>query len=78
LRHSKGKRRITTKLSALSAYRAGKLRLPPGYRIERDADLMTLHRADGSMVAAFAAGAAPSEVVRTAEDDYHANGKSSA
>jgi hypothetical protein len=70
--------RMTTKTSALSAYRTGKLALPPGYRIERDADLMTVHRADGSMVAAFAAGEAPSEVVRAAEGDYRANGKSSA
>ncbi len=68
---------MTTKMSAVSAYRMGKLLLPPGYRIERDADLMTLHRADGSTVGAFVAGAAPSEVVRTAEDDYRANGKSS-
>jgi hypothetical protein len=64
-----GKRRMTTKLSALSAYRAGRLQLPPGYRLERDAEFMTLHRPDGSMVAAFAAGAAPSVVVSTAEDD---------
>ena len=69
---------MTTKTSALSAYRTGKLALPPGYRIERDADLMTVHRADGSMVPAFAAVGAPSEVVRAAEGDYRANGKSSA
>jgi hypothetical protein len=69
---------MITKKNAWSAYRSGKLRLPPGYRIERDADLMALHRADGSAVAAFVAGAAPSVVVRAAEDDYRAHGKSSA
>ena len=74
----KGKRPMTTKINASSAYRSGKLRLPPGYRIERDADIITLHRADGSIVGAFLAGSAPSAVVRAAEDDYRANGKSSA
>ena len=69
---------MTTKMSALSVYRVGKLRLPPGYRIEWDADLMTLRRADGSVVGAFALGATPSDVVRTAEVDYRANGKSGA
>ena len=69
---------MTTKMTALSPYQRGKLKLPPGYRIERDADLVTLHRADGSLVGAFVAGAAPSEVARTAEDDYRANGENSA
>ena len=69
---------MTTKMTALSAYQRGKLKLPPGYRIERDADLLTLHRADGSLVGAFVASAAPSEVARTAEDDCRANGKNSA
>ena len=69
---------MTTKMTALSAYQRGKLKLPPGYRIERDADLVTLHRADGSLVGAFVVGAAPSEVARTAEDDYRANGENSA
>ena len=69
---------MTTKMKALSAYRSGKLRRASGYRIERDADLMTLCRADGGIVGVVVAGAAPSEVVRVAEDDYHANEKSSA
>ncbi len=69
---------MTTKKTALLAYQRGKLRLPPGYRIERDADLVALYRTDGSLVGAFVAGAAPSEVVRTAEDDYRANGEDSA
>ena len=37
---------MTTKMTALLAYQRGKLKLPTGYRIERDADLLTLHRAD--------------------------------
>lgn len=63
------------KLTALAAYHAGKLYLPPGYHIRLDADLLTLHRDDGSMVASFAVGAAPSEVVREAEEDYRATGE---
>jgi hypothetical protein len=62
---------VTTRVK-LSAYRAGRLYVPPGYHIGTDADLLTLHRDDGSMVAAFAVGAAPSEVARTAEEDYRA------
>jgi hypothetical protein len=60
------------KLTARAAYHAGKLYLPPGYRIRLDAELFTLHREDGSMVASFVVGAAPSEVARTAEEDYRA------
>ena len=45
-------------------------RLPAGYWVERDADIMVLHRADGSMVAAFSAsGAKPAEIERAAEED---------
>jgi hypothetical protein len=55
------------KLTVLAAYHAGKLYLPPGYQIRLDADLLTLHCDDGSMVASFVVGAAPSEVVREAE-----------
>ena len=69
---------MPTKMTALSAYQRGKLKLPPGYRVERDADVVTLHRADGSLVGAFVASAAPAEVVRTAEDDCRANGEDSA
>ncbi len=69
---------MTTKMTALSAYQRGKLKLPPGYRIGRDADVVTLHRADGFLVGAFVVGAAPSAVVRTAEEDYRANGQDSA
>ncbi len=69
---------MTTKMTALSAYRTGKLRLPPGYHIEGEAGLMSLHRPDDSLVGAFTEGAAPSAVIRAAEDDYRANGKNSA
>jgi hypothetical protein len=67
------------KLTALEAYRAGRLYLPPGYRLEYGADVMLLRRGDGSMVAAFSTrGVTPSEVARTAEADYRTHGKSSA
>lgn len=62
------------RLTALTAYHAGKLYLPPGYDIWLDAELLTLHREDGSMVASFVVSAAPAEVVRTAEGDYRATG----
>jgi hypothetical protein len=67
------------KMTAQAAHRAGKLRLPPGYELERDADVLLLRRDDGSVVATFSArGVTPAEVARTAEEDYRANGKSSA
>jgi hypothetical protein len=51
------------KPTALEAYRAGKLYLPPGYELEYGADVLLLRRDDGSVVAAFSARAAtPSEV----------------
>lgn len=44
--------------------------LPDGYHIERDADVMALLRADGSVVAHFSArGAESQEVERTALAD---------
>jgi hypothetical protein len=67
------------KFTALKAHRAGKLYLPPGYWLEHGADALLLRRDDGSVVAAFSVwGATPSEVARTAEEDYRAHGKSSA
>ena len=60
------------RLTALAAYRAGKLYLPPGYHIQSDADLLMVYRTDCSMVAAFVTGAAPSEAAREAEEDYRA------
>jgi hypothetical protein len=67
------------KLTALAAYQAGKLHLPSGYELLYGAEVMLLRRGDGSVVAAFsAASTTPSELARTAEEDYRANGKSSA
>jgi hypothetical protein len=43
---------MTTKMSALAAYRTGKLTLPNGYAIEHGADVLLLRRGDGSVVAA--------------------------
>jgi hypothetical protein len=44
--------------------------LPDGYHTERDADVLTLLRADGSVVARFSAsGVQRSEVERTAAQD---------
>jgi hypothetical protein len=66
-----------TKLTAWVAHRAGKLRLPPGYDLEQDANVLHLRRGDGSLVAAFSArGAAPAEVAKSAEEDYRKNGSS--
>jgi hypothetical protein len=58
-------------VSALGAYREGELLLPPGYTIERDADVLLVRREGGSVVAAFSArGATSEEVKRTAWDDH--------
>jgi hypothetical protein len=40
-------------VSALDTYREGELPLPPGYTIERGADVMLVRREGGSLVAAF-------------------------
>ena len=46
------------------------LRLPAGYWLEYDADVLVLHRLDGSVVAAFSArGAEPELVERAARED---------
>jgi hypothetical protein len=68
---------LTTRLrlTALAAYRAGKLYLPPGYHIRLDAEFFTLRRDDDSIVGPFAVGAAPAAVVREAEEDYRASGE---
>jgi hypothetical protein len=63
------------KLTALAAYHAAKLYLPPGYHIRLDAECFTLHRDDESIVASFVVAAAPSAVVTEAEEDYRATGK---
>ena len=41
------------KWRAWEAHRAGKPNLPPGYRVELDADSLELRRPGGSLVAAF-------------------------
>jgi hypothetical protein len=70
---------MSRKTTAWSAYRAGKLRLPPGYELERDADVLHLLRHDGSTVAVFSVrGVDPAEVEKTAEEDYRASGNNSA
>jgi hypothetical protein len=72
-------RKKMRKLSAWAAHRAGNLRLPPGYRLERDADLLELPKTDGSLVAAFSVrGASPAAVVREAEEDHRRHGRSTA
>jgi hypothetical protein len=58
---------VVGKLTALEAYREGKLFLPPGYGMEHGADALLLRREEGSVVAMFSAkGASTSDVVRTA------------
>ncbi len=48
----------------------GELRLPAGYWVERDADVLVLHRLDRSVVAAFSArGVDPTEIQRAARED---------
>ena len=67
------------RLMSWDVYLAGKMRLPPGYELEYGADVLLLRRAEGSTVAAFSArGGTPSEVAWIAEEDYRANGRSSA
>jgi hypothetical protein len=62
---------ITTRMTALTAYLAGKMSLPPGYGLEHGADVLLLRRKDGSVVATFnARDVAPAQVERTAEADY--------
>ena len=67
---------VVDKLTALEAYQAGRLALPPGYDLEHGAkvEVLLLRRGDGSVVAAFSAkGATPATVTRTAEEDHRQN-----
>jgi hypothetical protein len=48
-----------------------KLRLPPGYYLERDPDIWTLRRADGSSVAAFSAQGVVAETIEAAAWEDH-------
>ena len=64
---------ITIRMTALSAYRAGKPSLPPGYGLEHGANVLLLRRRDGSMVATFSAEhVSPAKVAQTAEADRQA------
>ena len=70
---------MAERMTALEAYRAGILALPPGYELEYDADVLLLLSDDGSVVAGFGTNkVSPSEVAWTAEEDYRTHGKSSA
>jgi hypothetical protein len=60
---------MNEKMTALAAYRAGKLSLPPGYHLEVDADSLKLQRDGGSTVAAFLPNASPAVVVQAAEEE---------
>jgi hypothetical protein len=47
------------------------LRLPPGYYVDKDADLLMLRRHDGSAVAVFSARGVTKEVVERAAWEDH-------
>jgi hypothetical protein len=48
-----------------------RLRLPPGYHVDPDADVLILRRADGSLVARFSGRGFVAEAVeRAAWEDY--------
>jgi hypothetical protein len=47
------------------------LRLPPGYYLERDPDILTLRRSDGSPVAAFSARGVVAETIEGAAWEDH-------
>ncbi len=64
---------VTTRITALTAYLAGRMSLPPGYGLEHGANVLLLRRRDGSVAATFnARDVAPAKVARTAEADYRA------
>ena len=70
---------MVEKLTALDAYREGKLSLPPGYSLEHDADVLLLRRVEGTLAAVLSVrGTKPSEVARTAWDDHSQNDRGSA
>ena len=48
-----------------------KLRLPPGYYLDRDPDICTLRRTDGSSVATFSARGVVAETVEGAAWEDH-------
>ena len=61
---------MTKKVTTLAEHRATKTDLPAGYHVRWDPDILTLHRGDGSMVAAFSTeGAVTTRVASVAADD---------
>ena len=65
------------KMTAMDAYRAGLLVLPPGYELEEFGDVLLLRREDGSVAAGFGADrVTPSEVSWAAREDQRTRGES--
>ena len=70
---------MAERMTALEAYREGRLTLPPSYGLECDSELLPLRRDDGSVAAGFNTDrVVPSEVAWTAEQDHRRHGRSSA
>ena len=70
---------INEKVVMLTEYRAAKPSLPPGRHVRWAADLLTLHREDETMVAAFSnRGAVWTRVAKAAADDLHDTDQSTA
>jgi hypothetical protein len=69
LGYTKWEKGMNEKMTALAAYRAGKLSLPPGYHPEVDADSLKLKRDFGSTVATFLRNASPAVVAQAAEEE---------
>jgi hypothetical protein len=66
-------------MTALEAYRAGVLALPPRYDLELSEGLLLLRRDDDTLATAFPAGkVTPSEVAWSAEEDRRTRSGSSA
>ena len=75
-RYDRGVGVVAYRPTAKDAHREGRLALPPGYGLERGADVLLLRRANGSVAAVFSAtGTAQAEMVRTAEEDCKRNGE---
>jgi hypothetical protein len=69
---------VMDKLTVLEAYMAGRLALPSGYDLEFDADIILLRKDDATVAAFGVAAATPSEVTKTAWEDYTRGYNSSA
>lgn len=60
---------MTKKVTTLAEHRATKTGLPAGYYVRWDPEVLTLHRKDGFMVAAFSTeGAVTTQVASVAAD----------